>query len=251
MNKKILLGLILLITLIILGIILILGLDVRYNKLVVSESKWNSIIKERTESKKISLESIKFNDYLLTIDEEDNIYYSVVDKYSKYNPLIDYSSNSKINIVIKDKLDESYLDNDKTIEIMIYNDNYYRIYKLNITSLPIISINYKNDKKNIVDINIFDNKTKDIQRVIISEGKLLVIVDNEEYIFELTKESLGKNKRENNISVLGMDKHNEFKLTKLDNIDEDLKKIKLFINNKYIGIFKIESKDDRRKENIE
>ena len=66
-------------TAIIIILIIMLNPSHEYNKLIVSESKWNSIIESRTENKELVLEDIKFNDYKLIIDEQNNtLFYSLV-----------------------------------------------------------------------------------------------------------------------------------------------------------------------------
>ena len=60
-------------------------------------------------------------------------------------------------------------------------------------------------------------------------------------------ESLGHNKRDNHISILGMSLFHKYVLNRNDNS----KKIQLFINNKYIGLYSIEGKKERSMINID
>ena len=62
MNKKWLLAIILVLTVIAITIILVLKSNTRYNKLVISNDKWNSIISNRSMSTSINIENIEFND---------------------------------------------------------------------------------------------------------------------------------------------------------------------------------------------
>ena len=65
-------------TAIIIILIIALNFSHKYNKLIINESKWNSIIESRTENKELILEDIKFNDYKLIIDEQNNtLFYSL------------------------------------------------------------------------------------------------------------------------------------------------------------------------------
>jgi len=92
MNRKWLLGIILVITVITIGWILLFHSGTRYNRLIIEDSKWNKIITDRKESTNIILENIEFNDYKLLINTKDSaLYYSVSNTEEKYNPLITYS----------------------------------------------------------------------------------------------------------------------------------------------------------------
>ena len=138
-------------TAIIIILIIMLNPSHEYNKFIVSESKWNSIIESRTENNKLTLEDIKFNDYKLIIDEKNNtLYYSLVnDNQNKYNPNISYSSNNKNAkiVILSDEITDEKVKNNYLFKIMIYDEKEYHIYNLKCTDLPILDISY--DKKEI------------------------------------------------------------------------------------------------------
>ena len=230
MNKKWLYIGIISFTLVLILIILLIKPRSRYDKYIISSNKWNDIISNKN-SGNIKLDSIKFNDYNLLIDEDNsNIYYSIVDSNSKYNPLVSYKNN-KYKIAFNNKLTE-----EGSIQVLVYNDKSYHIYNLIITDMPILNITYKEDKINKrkipVDIYLFDNDVETSNKVLKSKGDLSIIKENSEYILALITESLGRNRRENDISIFGMDKHNEYVLKVSETSD---KYINLFINNKYVG----------------
>ena len=256
MNKKWLLISILGISVLTIIIILVLTHKTKYNKLIVSEEKWNNIISDRINSTSIELESIKFNDYNLLIDNENSIiYYSVVNTKNKYNPSIKYSTNKKTSIVINDSITDEKLEQTGVLKIMIYNDNEYRIYTLVATNYPILNMIYNentNNKTKIpIEIELFDNHIDSPQRIVKSTGKLRVINENREYSFSLIKESLGHNKRENHISIFGMGKRNEYVIKKVNNTNMNEKYVQVFINNKYNGLYSFGPKDERRIDNFE
>lgn len=251
-KKKWLLCIIIVIALIAIGILLLFNNNTRFNKLVVNESKWSSITNNRNESDDITLENLQFDDYNLIIDNEDNIvYYSVVDGKNKYNPYVDY--DGKLNLVINKEITEDSIDNNDDIKIMIYNKNSYRVYSLVVTNYPLINftLDSNDEKKNSVEIEIFDNHKGNVQRMVKSNGRLLTDKGDEEFIFNLTKESVGRNKRKNTISILGMNKNNEFRLTKISETEEDKKYVQVFINNEHKGLYLIEEKGEIKKKDIE
>ena len=256
MIKKILFGIILLLTIISIVLILVLKHKTKYNKLIKDNNEWNNIIESRTQSTNLQLENIKFNDYTLLIDEENStIYYSVVDVNNKYNPLIEYDTNKKASIVLNNSITDEILEKNNSLKIMVYNDKYYQIYNLVVTNYPILNISYKdieNNKRKVdVDIYIFDNHIYSPMRVVKSAGRLKIIVDHKEYSFSLKKESLGHNERENYISLFGMPKQNEYLIKAADINNKNEKYVQLFINNKYKGIYTFSHNGERRIDNFE
>lgn len=249
MNKKILLGIIIGLTIIASSIIIISKIKPTYNKLVINDI--TTITVDRNYSDNIKIEQLVFNDYGLMITNDNTIYYSVVDTSNKYNPYISYTTNDKtLKIAFSNELNDDLINNESTIKVIIYNDKYYRMYDLVITDLPIISINNRDNYS--VSIDIFDNHINIPNRIIRSDGKLMTLNDNE-YLFSLMKESLGHNQRKNEISILGNDKQNKYLLTKVEEKDLTKKNVYLFINHEYKGIFVLEErkmmKNNGQKEN--
>ena len=248
MNKKWLLGIILVLTCLAITIILVLNSNTRYNKLVVNEKKWNSIISNRTESTSIKIDNIKFNDYNLIIDENNSvIYYSVVNSSKKFNPSIKYKTNNKASIAINDKISDEKLEQTDSLKIMIYNEKEYRIYTLVATNYPTLNVVYKNNndinRKVPIELELFDNHIDSPQRFIKSDGKFRIIEEDNLYSFSLFKQSPGDNKRENHISIFGMEQRDEYLLKKVNKTEEQGRYIKLFINNKYIGLYSLDPKE--------
>ena len=212
----------------------------------INSNKWNEITSNRDMSNSIVLEKIKFNDYNLLIDEKNSIiYYSIVDLNNKYNPSVEYYfNNDNLKIAVnKEIVDEKSND----YKIMIYNDNVYHIYNLVITSFPIMNIKYQgNDTKKILAaIEFFDNNENSPRKLLKSDVKLKIIKENREYEISLIKESIGHNIRENDVSIFGMEKHNAYRLIKVDSKIENGNYVQLFVNNRYVGIYKLELKHER------
>ena len=72
MSRKKLLITIIILTIIIILLISFLNSDKKYNSISINENKWNNIINSRTENLNLTLDSIKFNDYNLIIDNNKN-----------------------------------------------------------------------------------------------------------------------------------------------------------------------------------
>ena len=116
--------------------------------------------------------------------------------------------------------------------------------------MPILSINYKEQTNKLrkipVDIYLFDNDVNTTNKVLKSLGDLTIIKENNEYILSLKKESLGRNKRDNEVSLFGMEKHDEY-LVRVT--DKNTNYINLFINNKHVGKYTLKHLE-RRNDNV-
>lgn len=232
MNRRKYLLLIIVVISILIILLLLLNKDKRYNSFVVSDSKIKSIVKNREEGN-IDFYNIKFNDYNLIIDKDNKIYYSIVDSRNKNNPIVDVDSEDKnIKIVFNKKIDD-YSD---SYEMIVYNDSKYEIFEMIIVDKPIISITDYDDKKMEAKMYLFDNSREASKKVTNSMINFRIL-SNGDYALSLKQESLGRNKRDNRISILGMKKHVGYVLSK--NNDNDSKEVVLFINNEYIGNYYI------------
>lgn len=245
MNKKRALTIILVFTLLLGSIIYVLSVNKKYNKLVISEKKWNSLIDSRELDTSIYFDTLKFNDYNLLVDEGNStIYYSLIDVSSRYNPQVEYTlSSENLKIAFNRKIDDSILEKED-IKVILYNDDSYKVYSLVVTSYPVINIIRKDTavskRMNNVDLELFDNYADASQRVVKSFGKLMVIKENEEYRLSLIKESIGHNKRDNYVSIFGMDRHNEYVLKLANDEGENKRYVRVFMNGKFTGIFSLE-----------
>lgn len=242
-SKIIVLSIIIFLTLLLISIFIFLNIKTRYNKYVITENKWNSLINNRALNSNLIFDSIEFNDYELVYDSSDKtIYYSVVDSSKKYNPLVSFkSNNSNLKIAFKEKI----TSDNEIVEVLVYDKDSYNICTLFVTDLSIINVIKNNETSDNVTIDVFDNHITAKNRVTKSSAKFLTIKEDEEYILSLIKMSLGRNNRENEISLFGMDKSHDY-ILKHDSRNKE-KLTLLFINNEYKGVYSIEGREGRRK----
>ena len=266
MNRKWLLITILVFTIIIIGLILIFDSNTRYNKLVLNSKKWDDIIDKRQESTNIEIDKIKFNDYSLIEDKENNtMYYSLTESHKKYNPIVSYMSNDDVKIAFNESITKGKIESNNKFQLIVYNKTNYRIYNLVVTTLPILSINYKDNgisSRIKSDITLIDNRTKAPYKKYDLNGELNIVNNNndkKDYTFSLITDSLGNNEREHNISILGLEKHSEYVLNSLNNDSEKIRNVfttniwndinptikdsyryvELFINGSYNGLYSL------------
>lgn len=249
MNRKLIFTIIL-IPLLLISLILIITNGKRYNKYVIKSEKWNEIINNRSVDNNISISNIKFNDYNLLIDESNNkIYYSVVESSKKYNPIINYIVNDNYKLGFNSEINDNLLDSNQ-IEMIVYNEKSYKIYNLIVSNYPILNFIYKENnsegKRILSELTIFDNHKDAVNRVIKSNCKLMSLDNGNKYIFSLSKESLGHNRRHNELSILGFPKSNEYILNKENENNSEFKYVMLFINNNYKGIYSLSNNGERK-----
>ena len=259
MNRKKILIAVSIFTVMVIILIVVLNPSHRFNNLSVSESKWDSIQKSRTENNNLRLEDIRFNDYKLIIDEKSNtLYYSLInDSTNKYNPKVEYNANNNVKLaVLADDITDEKVKSNHQFKIMIYNEKEYYIYNLKCTDLPILNISYnQNDETNKnsvpMEIYLFDNLSNIPNKITISRGKLKINDDN--YTFSLHMLTPGKNKRNNRLSILNMKPNSEYVLSKVnqdisqeDNLENKKYMVELFLNNKYQGIYLLGFNDTRK-----
>ena len=259
MNKKLLLITMVIVTTTIVILLIILGLNKRYTDLSISQTEWDEIVYSRTLNNNLVLQEIEFNGYRLIIDNNDTIYYSIInDSRNKFNPKVSYiasDGNAKLAI-LEDEITDDKIVSDYIFKIIIYTDSEYHVYSLKCTNLPLVNIkikgNLEDKQKNIpIELYLFNNLEHTPNRITISDGKLK-IGDNY-YEFSLNMLTPGKNKRENRISILNMDPHSEYILTKISdepdekNEEQLFKKqwpkkirVELFINDEYQGVYSLE-----------
>ena len=249
-RKKIIIPIIIL-TAVIIILIIVLNKSSKFNDISIDNSKWNDIINTRYENSNLVLEDIEFNEYNGIVDVKSNtIYYSVVnDSKNKYNPNVSYnaSENGTKIAILKDEITDEKVKNNYTFKLMIYNDKSYHIYDFKCTSFPVLNIEYKevsDDKKTIpMQMYLFDNLSNAPNKVTISDGKIRISEEQNNYKIMLNMMTPGKNIRENKRPILNMKPSSEYILTPVNDYTPNKQLVELFINSEYKGKFFIAKRD--------
>ena len=144
MSRKKLLILIIFITIIIGIVAIFMNYSIKFEKLQIDQTQWESIVSKRKENDNAKIEKIEFNGYSLIIDEEeDKIYYSMINESSnKYNPDVDFETSSddyRLAFLQEQITDEKVRENHE-FKLVIYNKENYHVYSLICTDLPMLNI---------------------------------------------------------------------------------------------------------------
>ncbi len=281
MSRKKLLILIIFITIIIGILIAFMNYSTKFKKVQIDQTQWESIISSRKENDNAKIEKIEFNGYGLIIDEEaDKIYYSLINESSnKYSPDVDFEASSEEYslAVMEDPITDAKIKESHEFKLMIYNNEYYHVYSLICTDLPMLNITFdkivqrpkemgdellnektsqmranneiqgdetivKKGKKSPIMMWMFNNQSNNTNRVTISKGTIKKSKDSNSYTLNLEYLTLGNNVRENEISLLNMEPSSRYLLNETLNEENrpNQNVVNLFVNNRFKGLYTIE-----------
>ena len=190
-------------------------LSTSYAECISDEASCQEVIRTRME-----YEGLLTN---LCFDEQDlfyeyntkTFYYSLVEgSSSAYNPQVKVGSDTDtVNVLFLEEITEGGIEQNQTIPILAYSDEYYYKYNLKCTTLPLMNINVRDSilrEEVPMDMTLFDNQKGAANRVTNSTGTIKVRGASSSrllktsYRMSLTMESLGENTRPNHVSLLGM-----------------------------------------------
>lgn len=191
-----------------------------YRSSLVSNEEYETIKNERTESETDVIKSIEFNGNPI-YQASNTWYYSIIEEArNSYNPNITIDHRFKIAFRDDEILNDKDIADSKAIDFIVYDNSKYSQYRLAVTTLPIIHIDHNDEIPYREDVNmtfsLFDNRKNIINRVIKSRGKIHVRgglnAGNPKvsYRINLRELSLGRNERNNNLSLLGMRKDDDW-----------------------------------------
>ena len=210
---------------------------IKYKNLLVSEEKWNEIIESREEVLDSMINSLSFNNVNLFKDNDGIFYYSLIDNSNTaYAPKLYYDTMNDVNIMIKSLITDDMISNNEYLEILFYNDEFYKIEKVVCTKLPVMSLNFYVDVLNrdeyvSMDMALYDNRSDAVNRLITSTGEIRYrgatsySYPKKSYRMKLNIDSLGDNSRNNNTALLGMRKNNSWLLTALYSDPEKVRNV--------------------------
>lgn len=294
MNKKRILFFIVLMIFILISIMFFYTKSVQYNELVVDEETWNKLMNERTITDSNLIENLKFNDYEIFYENSKcTYYYSIIENLRNgYNPDIQYKCNKpSAKIAINKEITNELIENNDTILLLVYTDTEFSVYNLKCTSLPLLNINCEqfedlSTSKDTFDMSLrlFDNRKNAANRVTKSDGKIhkrggmSLAYPKIGYKISLTTQSLGNHTRNNNLSLLGMRKDDDWILYAAYNDQEKIRNvfamnlwnescaqnnmfgvnngneyqyIELFVNNEYWGLYALGYPIDEKQLNLD
>lgn len=272
MKKK---NILILSLIIILIVVHILFRNYNYTKYeVITDDEWNQIINEREESEESLISGLAFNEYDLIKDNNGIYYYSLIENNKKaYIPFV--KNISGIIIKFHQNITDEMIKNNEYLDVLTYNDSYYRIEHVVLTKLPLLKISYDISAKmtdvDKVDMSmyLYDNRENINSRVVTSTGTIhyrgytSLAYPKKGYRINLTKNS-NNFVSGNNVSLLGMRKDNDWILNSLYSDGEKIrnvfasqlwydccsmsnqfdivngveyKYVELFINNEYSGLY--------------
>ncbi len=236
------------ISLLAISILVLANPSYSFESLKIDEAKWNELANSK-EKGDLALNSLKFNDHELIIDEKNNkVYYSIIKSSSnKYSPTIRYKANSgNIKLAfLSDEITDDKIMTNHEFKLMLYNDTQYREYSMFCTSMPMLNLVFDEEMLNnripiAMEMFLFNNMDSSVNRIVMSNGSIKLVdkIEGEtNYSFSMSKLSPNNNERENVMSLLNMRPSNEYYLNVINSGEN--------INNDTPNLMKLVPKDFR------
>ena len=195
----------------------------RLSQLYVSWDTWNELIAARQEfvpskDQTTLFGEVYFNGYTLAFDQSNQmLMYSLIeDDPTAYDPFVKVAPAhiSAQVAVMGGEITDEMIRNNESIQMMVYTPNYYAIYQLKCTTLPIIEV--ETDPKDIhradtqTKVRLFDNRKEARNRTLISSASIHIrggvsrSYPKNSYKLSLQTESAGNNWRNRHVSLLGL-----------------------------------------------
>lgn len=202
------------------AVLLFLGqmslLNSKYLECNVSANESESLVSERIEQEGLIL-AVEFDEQNLVYDYYANtFYYSLVEgSSSSFNPYVKVISDfENVDVVfVEGEMTEDGIENNQTIRMLAYTDEYYCWYNLKCTTLPMMNIKTQqgiSEDYVRMEMELFDNEKGAVTRVVTSEGIIRVrgatssSFPKTSFRMSLRMESVGENIRQNDVSLLGL-----------------------------------------------
>lgn len=207
-----------LITIAILAINLLTGKERLYSELCISGEEKQEIVGGRVLAEDALFTKILFNEYELMYDSAGNrLFYSLIENQnSAYDPYVECVSEIEdVNIaIVGTTITKEIITNGQEFEILVYTDEEYQTAKLVFTTLPLLSVDYDGEmgeeETKQFEFKLFDNRQYATQRVIEADGEIRIRgrytrnFPKLGYRITLYEDSVGGNRRERDVSLLGM-----------------------------------------------
>lgn len=236
-------------------------------------------IKKGRELNKNLINEFKINNVDTVYDKNNNIYYyTLPESYEKksYILKLEIEGNYKYKI-IGETLNVVKIDYSKAIDIIIYNDKYYYETKIQITNLPLVSINVEDEiTKDEINSNFKYININSVEKVMESNNKINIrggtstLFEKKSYKIEFYNEKYTKDKKIqiSNLyygdslildavyrdpskvrNLLSTELWNDIS-DNFTNIDIYSEFVELFINNEYKGLYILTEPINRSKLNL-
>lgn len=209
-----------------------------FNSYIVSDEKFEAIMKSHSESDSMIVSDIIFGEEYLFLDDTDGtFYYSIIEGDEEaLDPVIKIVSKEKeANIAIREKqITNEMISGNKTIDFIVYTDDSYAKYKLKCTTLPLMNIDYEDEiteENTVMSMQLFDNRAGVLQREVCSDGTIHVRGGSTKsypklgYKVSLTVNSSNGSTKKNKCALLGMRQDDDWILYAAYNDQEKIRNV--------------------------
>ncbi|MDO4304541.1 MAG: CotH kinase family protein [Bacillota bacterium] len=209
-----------------------------FSSYIVSDEEFEAIMKARSESGFPLVSDIIFGEESLFFDVEDGtFYYSIIEgDRGAFNPVVQMDSAEKeTSIAIrKEQITNEMISGNKAIDFIVYTDDFYNIYKLKCTTLPLMNIEYEDEiteENTVISMQLFDNREEAAQREVCSDGTIHIRGGSTKsypklgYKVSLTVNSANGSTKKNKCALLGMRQDDDWILYAAYNDQEKIRNV--------------------------
>lgn len=203
-----------------------------YKSLVTDEGGFEKIMNTRTPVQ-WGEPQLYLNGYkLFYASSDETFYYSLIeDNESAMNPRV--KSDKKVAF-LGDHLNAGDIEKNVATDVLLYDKDSYCRFSLKVTTLPLIMIDTReeiseNDGK--MKLAVFDNSKEAVKRVTESDGRIrfrgatTLYYPKKGLRLFLTQKSVGDNMRNNDLSLLGLRKDDDYLLYAAYNDQERIRNV--------------------------
>lgn len=256
----------------------------KLDKLMKDNNDVETIIRSRTKSETPIVDNILFNQEQLIRIDNSQLFFSLVKKEENYYPTVkweyDLKERKHVKLIAREiEIDDSFIENNKTLEIITYDKEYYHVDYISYTTLPIMNIMVANEeistKEVVASFSFYDNTVDKIDnRLSRMDGTIRVrgtsssTYPKKGYRIEFTDKHNLLNLRNDDDYVLYAAYNDPEKVRNVfssnlwfdscasDNqldikMGMEYRYIELFINNKYWGLYALGYPIDEKQLDIE
>ena len=209
----------------------------RLSEYMVSEAEFKELMETRSISQELFIEEIEMNEKTLFFDRSsDTFFYSLTEgEPYRFDPYTTISCGTGLRVAVREgEISRESMQNNQTIEVMIYDEDSYRLYGLKCTALPLLGIRCEGELTEEpvgMTMELLDNRADTTAPITRSNGTIHIRGNSTKkypkkgFRLSLTLESAGENTRSNMVSLLGMRQDDDWVLYAAYNDQEKIRNV--------------------------
>lgn len=180
---------------------------------------------------------LRFNGYDLFADEARGmLLYSLLENDPRaYDPQVEIVSAKGARMLVSgERITDELIQQNGSIDVLIYTDDEYALFELRCTTLPVMAISRSADSitaRHNTTVRLFDNRAEAVNHLYQTDARIWMRGNNstrfpkKAYRLSLHTESVGGNQRKNHTSFLGMRTDEDWIINAMYNDPEKIREV--------------------------